>query len=212
MTTTTDTLKRYAVIDTDGTITHYQATEPAGAAAQHGNTYERIDWAPTADDIRGRLSTHHGPAVCVKDHGAYNSDPARQFPDLSEEAVQMIYDGVQADWWEVYAQQVAEDHGYGQAYSAGRSAGWVIVDNPGSFLEYTTDRQTWEIPAADDTADDYTREEYADAIAQRDRFLRFAGAILQELDYMREVYAERLAETMAELETRREAAIVRGYN
>lgn len=68
------------------------------------------------------------------------------------------------------------------------------------------------IPEADNTADDDTRDEYAFAIYERDRFLIFADAIEGAVKACGEVFIERLQKAVSELEDNRERAIVKGEN
>lgn len=162
-----------------------------------------------------RLSIRDGmPAVCVKDHTAWAHDSrtADLIAELGEEIAATIYEDVQRDFWEVVAPAIADDHDYDphKVYSAGRSGGWLTI--PGTyFLDYTIDDK-WTIEPADEDAPEDTREEYAEAIAARDRFVKFAKAIVTAQESHEESFVQSLQQAVAELEARREAVLVRGTN
>lgn len=161
------------------------------------------------------------PAVNVKDrtvwwHDRRTADLCRQ---LGEEEVHSIYAMRVESFWSD-ARLLGEEYGY-SVWSAGRSGGWLTVSNQdtGHFLSYVTDdagtlyrNARFEIPPADATADDDTREEYAHYIAKRDRFVEFAGKIEEAMESNAEAFISDLRDAVSELEARREACLVRGEN
>lgn len=118
------------------------------------------------------------PAVCVKDHTVWARDSrtADMIADLPEKIVDMVYEGVRGDFWHFFAPEIAREHGYvGTVYSAGRSEGWLILEDGLLWPDYIIEDGT--IPPAADDADEHTRAEYAHMIAERERWIRFSSAI-----------------------------------
>lgn len=144
------------------------------------------------------------PAVCVKDRTLWAHDPrtADFYGPLSEQVIGNIYAQTAEDFWSTIVPGIAAEHGIDpdDIYSDGRSSGWLVVHGT-SFLPYVVDREL-TIPPADDTADDDTRDEYATAIRERDTFVRFATAIVEQgIPAAGASFVERLQERLDEQNT-----------
>lgn len=170
---------------------------------------------PTTDTMP-RLTVRDGnPAVEIKDRTLWARDPrtAEMIAALDEAAVEACYTMAQSTFWEVHVPETAQEHGLApeRVFSDGRSGGWLVVHGT-TFLDYVVD-DDWTIPKADADADDDTRDEYAqEGIANRDRFLAFARAIGEAMDFAAEDFIHNLSEELSELNERRDAAIIRGEN
>lgn len=165
------------------------------------------------------LSTHHGSiAINVKDRTLYahRAPWAELIAQLPEAESESIYNDVQADFWQDIAPDVAREHGYsGTVYSEGRMGGWLKLADTLGWIDYVDDDSSVPLDFPDGAfgeGDDYDDDEFRRAVAERDNFLRFAEAIEQAIDGARETFAQRLREAVAELNARREAAIVKGDN
>lgn len=143
-----------------------------------------------------------------------------------------IYDRAQRAFWEDYAPDAAGEAGYNAdsrgslIYSEGRMSGWIYpATDRWGWMDYTItdylgyDRETgnygepWCIPPADSSADEYTRDEYAEQIAQRERFMTFARLIRDDaIAYAESDYIEGLADAVEELRKRQARSIIRGEN
>jgi hypothetical protein len=159
------------------------------------------------------------PAINVKDRTLWAQNPrlTRAYDDLGESTIAQLYEISVEDFWQEIVPALAREHGYDpeNIFSAGRSGGWLTVRDqlwPGYAVDPFSNRMQFEIPPADATADDDTRAEYAEMIAERDRFLRFAQAIEQGMDAAGESFVERCLDAVRELDAARENAIVRGEN
>lgn len=99
------------------------------------------------------LNNYPRPAVNVKDQTLWAQDPrtARFYDELSEGVISAIYEGVCEDFWSTHAQEISEGYGFGQAFSEGRSSGWLVVENPPD-VEHATGRAYW-LNFADDIAE-----------------------------------------------------------
>lgn len=146
------------------------------------------------DDGRSaRVNVKEGryPAVEVKDD-AYHGEPGffEAQDAIGEARSEAIYESIRRDFWEIIAPEIAAEHEFGShVLSLGNSGGWCAVENGTGFLDYVTGPD-WTIPPADDDADDESFDEYADAIAERDRFYRFALDIVAAVERAREEFIE----------------------
>jgi hypothetical protein len=73
------------------------------------------------------------PAIDVKDHKTYHQESAEVkalIDALPDKTVQAVYERAQSAFWDSYAPNTADAHGYGGVYSEGRSSGWLLVDKP----------------------------------------------------------------------------------
>jgi hypothetical protein len=142
-------------------------------------------------DIRIRtVAGRPVPQINVKDRANYYSDPeiAKIYAELGAATVEEIYDGVQFDFWEFVAPQIAHERGYGAVFGNGRSSGWLYVPNPYGFDE------GWH----DDEA--------------KRGFYNFASAIDEAVGAAQEMFLQRLKEAHADLERRRDENTIRSNN
>jgi hypothetical protein len=141
------------------------------------------------------------PAIDVKDRTLWAQEPrlSRAYAELGEETISGLWQDTAFDFWNLIVPAIAEPYSY-KVYSAGRSGGWLTVDDQ-HWLAYVVNERM-EIPAADDTADDDTRDEYAEMIAERDRFLKFAAQIEAAMEAAGESFVERVLSELAEGEFR----------
>lgn len=160
------------------------------------------------------------PALNVKDDTvwAQHAEVAPLYDELGEGKIDVMYEQARERFW-ADAELLAQEAGY-EIHSGGRSGGWLVVSaGHGHFLDYIVDdtpnggaAEPFEIPPADNTADDDTRGEYAQAISARDRFMAFAAEIDQAMDQASDYFLDLLREAKAELDERRKTCIVRGEN
>lgn len=153
------------------------------------------------------IERHGGsPAVNVKDRTLYaHAEPyASLIEQLDEQTTEGIYSGTQEDFW-LAAGALAREYGYGDAYSKGRSGGWLVVEKAPSWDEYISDDETRHDGIA---YDDYPEN----AFSERATWLKFADEIRQEMNFQRSEILRRLREAVADLEARRDSNAVRGEN
>lgn len=154
------------------------------------------------------VTYHDGqPAVNVKDRHNYANDPkfAPFYESLGEVVVEWIYDGVQSDFWDHYAPEIAREFGYGDVYSAGRSSGWLVVekapeledeDDPG--CEVCEHVLLTELPGGEQRCDDCGHIQESPLQKARARWAEFEQRIEQEMNYCRDQLLERLVEAVEE--------------
>lgn len=128
------------------------------------------------------------PAVDVRDDRLYAREPEtlRMIEAVGEPRAEAIYQDTAEFFWTVTAPAIAREHGYtGEIYSAGRSAGWLYVDD--ATLEYGFD-----VPRPMGPLDEWDTEQF-DA---RDQFLRFAEAIDRAVTEAGDDYVYRLGRAL----------------
>jgi hypothetical protein len=131
------------------------------------------------------------PAIDVKDRGTYyqESGEVKALIDaLPEKAVQAVYERAQSAFWDSYAPNAADAHGYGGVYSEGRSGGWLMVDNP-PVLD----------PAELDDCEPAEAQERASVNTAG--WEDFEREIEAEIEECRALFYEGLSEALAEHET-----------
>lgn len=72
------------------------------------------------------------PAVDVKDHGVLyaRTEPyASLIEEVGEDVANALYERAREGFW-MDADVLADEYGYGEAYSEGRSGGWLVVSEP----------------------------------------------------------------------------------
>jgi hypothetical protein len=84
--------------------------------------------------MNGEITFRGGyPAVNVKDEETYHSANEKMkalIDALPNEIGQARYESVREDFWSNVAPALAEEAGYGEVYSEGRSDGWLMVEKP----------------------------------------------------------------------------------
>lgn len=173
---------------------------------------------------------------------AHTEPYAALIRELPEEEVESIYNDTLEHFWYDLAPTVAEDHGYSrEIYYEGRSGGWLVPTGKGLDWGDTLDCidgnplrpvepmsgshpcQTCEGTGREDVCGNPDTPcggcggngidaETSDAWDNFKRFMRFAEAIDKAMETARTYFLEELHESVAELNVRREAAIVRGEN
>jgi hypothetical protein len=83
------------------------------------------------------------PAVNVKDPVLWAHHPivGPIIEELGDERVEAIYQGTVEDFWNVWAQSIANDFGYGEIWSEGRSGGWLTTDHAPDWTYTLTEEQ-----------------------------------------------------------------------
>lgn len=153
------------------------------------------------------------PAVYVKHGYQLGTDATKAMrDDLGDEACERILEGLQHDfWWHCGPEDIADAEGgyYDELYSAGRSGGWAVPTS-------SRDREWkwWDECAIDDPLPEV---ESADEMSQTDArkywFFLAAEVLTAEAEYMRTVlFDEAVRDAHYELESRRDAVLVRGEN
>jgi hypothetical protein len=151
-------------------------------------------------DIRIRtVAGRPVPQINVKDDRVWWGDPVLgpMIDELGEDKVSAIYEGVQEDFWQDIAPDIAREHGYsGEVYSAGRSDGWL------------------EIPEVDEETLSACNPCYGDSgqCADAARFEAFASDIRGAVIAAQEMFLQRLKEAHADLERRRDENAIRSNN
>lgn len=142
------------------------------------------------------------PAVNVKDRRLWARDPrcAPAYAELSEREIDVIYRGVQEDFWQDIAPDIAREHNYQSdrnghvIYAAGRSGGWLILACPTDLTACDpcygeagkcNDLLCWEV---------------------------FSTEINAAVKAAGEMFIQRLADAVTELEHARESVLIRGEN
>jgi hypothetical protein len=156
-----------------------------------------------ADSETFSFETHNGvPAINVKQGGSYDSLPAeiRELIEaLGDNVLEgMIYTDVQQDFWTL-ATLAASRFGYGQAFSAGRSNGWLTVEN--APILTIAEAEEHELPI--------------DSIVPAQvRWSEFVKEIEAEIEHLRTVvYPERLQDALDETRaTERREAVTKGLD
>lgn len=182
----------------------------------------------TAIELPRLALRDHGraPAIDVKDRIVWareGGDVAAAYAELDQADIDVLYEDCVASFWSEAA-VVAIAAGYDGVHSDGRSNGLLIPGGQHRWLDrtvadangyaYDTRERVGEPfhiePPEPDEKD--TALDPAEAIAERERFMDFAREIAQLQTATENLFRERLREAVAELNTRREACIIRGEN
>lgn len=150
------------------------------------------------------------PAIYVKCY-SYGTDATKAMrDDLGEARLAEIVEGLQRDfWWHLADEDVQRDGNYDEVHSAGRSGGWCVP-----IAARDRDWHWWEEVTIDAPIPEHeSADELSAADARKLWFFEAAETITAEVEYLRtEGFDEAVREAYAELESAREAALVRGEN
>lgn len=181
--------------------------------------FQSNDGLITRDDGQTiKINSYDGHmAFCVKDHqmDSVPSDTLRHARDQINEAEgedghyglpysMLLYDVIREDYWHWLGEE-ANEHGFDNVFSAGRSSGWAVVHD-------TTELANNFLTVQDPEAIAILGEDVERLVEVRNRFLEFAFDAVEAIESFRQEYYRRLYEEYQELENARNNNIRRGDN
>jgi hypothetical protein len=144
------------------------------------------------------------PAINVKDDVLYaREEPyATLIEQVGENVANALYERAREGFW-MDADVLADDFGYGEAFSEGRSGGWLVVSTPPDLdaEDETCDRCGFHLTTRTcgnrSTCDDCGDEQRWLGDERRELWLTFAAAVESAIKDARAYYVELMREHLA---------------